>query len=68
MPTVCYTELRLKEHKLHEILAMALYLVVCFREHEELPFNYMMLRGDEIARARSSMSEHYRFYLLPEQD
>ena len=56
----------LQEHKLHEVLAMSLYLVVWQSENETLPHSYQLMCGDEIAKNNSNFSETTRFYLLPE--
>jgi hypothetical protein len=59
-----YTDggLLLPEHKSEDLLARRLYLVVCYRENETLPFSHMLLRGADVVH--NDLPAYYRYFLL----
>lgn len=52
------------QHSKAELLASRAYLVVCYREDQQLPFSFLLLKGSDIAY--NDLPNHYKFYLLPE--
>ncbi|MFL6228425.1 MAG: hypothetical protein ACJ741_06565 [Pyrinomonadaceae bacterium] len=57
-------QLTLPEHKLAEVLAKKMYLILSYREGEAFPFGFMLMRGADIVV--NDLPDHYRYYLLPQ--